>query len=97
MQTLTYANGPGFAYHHNKTDDVDNCKGVCSEQERKSANIFKDIRNDPNRTTNIFYQQQATFYLKDDTHGGEDVAIYASGKLKLKEVSGVSLRTRWRY
>lgn len=32
-------------------------------------------------TATIYYQQDAGIYLESETHGGEDVAVYASGPM----------------
>lgn len=64
-ETLSYANGPGFFYH--RLNDSDNVNMT-----------WKPVENDTNRD-NPYYQNLATFYLKDETHGGEDVGVYAIG------------------
>ena len=58
--TISYANGPGFAFHYNT-----------------STGYWRDLTNVD--TTADEYQQLASFYLPDETHGGEDVPIYAIG------------------
>lgn len=65
-ETLTYANGPGF-YHHRRNDsDNVNETWIPVEQDK--------TRGDP------FYTNMAGMYLEDETHGGEDVGVYAIGK-----------------
>ncbi|EFA01926.1 alkaline phosphatase 4 [Tribolium castaneum] len=64
--TLTYANGPGFAYHF--SPNVSTVLGP-----------WRDVREDWNRLNNPKYQQMASFELDDETHGGEDVAIFGTG------------------
>ncbi|XP_034933858.1 alkaline phosphatase 4-like [Chelonus insularis] len=64
-ETLTYANGPGFYHHVNNNTN-------------SSSNIWLPVEEDKTRN-DPFYQHLATFYLKDDTHGGEDVGLYAIG------------------
>ncbi|XP_001603241.1 alkaline phosphatase 4 [Nasonia vitripennis] len=64
-ETLSYANGPGFFYHRlNDTNNVNH--------------TWKDLVNDENRK-DPFYRHFAARYLKDETHGGEDVGVYAIG------------------
>lgn len=65
--TLSYANGPGFNYHFNP-------KGP-------TGYPWKNLSTDDTRLKNPLYQQMSSFYLIDDTHGGEDVPIYANGPL----------------
>lgn len=64
-ETLSYANGPGFFYH--RRNDSNNVNET-----------WKQLDGDKNRD-NIFYMHMAAQYLKDDTHGGEDVGVYAIG------------------
>ncbi|KAH0820285.1 hypothetical protein GEV33_002506 [Tenebrio molitor] len=64
--TLTYANGPGFRYHYRSN-------------ESSILGPWIDVRNDTNRLNNPKYRQLATFELDDETHGGEDVGIFATG------------------
>lgn len=65
-ETLSYANGPGF-FHHRRNDS--------NNVNETWIPVDKDqTRNQP------FYPHLATFYLKDETHGGEDVGVYAIGK-----------------
>ncbi|XP_043282455.1 alkaline phosphatase 4-like isoform X2 [Venturia canescens] len=64
-ETLTYANGPGFFHHRNNASTNINETWIPVENETDRA--------DP------FYRSLATFYLKDETHGGEDVGVYAIG------------------
>ncbi|XP_012280687.1 alkaline phosphatase 4 [Orussus abietinus] len=64
-ETLSYANGPGYFYH--RIND--------------SANVnetWRPVEKDPNRE-DPFHMHLASFYMKDETHGGEDVAVYAAG------------------
>ncbi|XP_029034185.1 alkaline phosphatase 4-like [Osmia bicornis bicornis] len=64
-ETLNYANGPGF-FHHRRNDSTnvnDTWRPVDQDE----------TRNEP------FYMQMAAIYMKDETHGGEDVGVYAIG------------------
>ncbi|XP_058791164.1 alkaline phosphatase 4-like [Phymastichus coffea] len=64
-ETLSYANGPGYAYHRiNDTSDP--------------KQTWRDLDNDKNRN-DTFYRHWAGRYVKDETHGGEDVGVYAIG------------------
>ncbi|KAF5281714.1 hypothetical protein FQA39_LY17735 [Lamprigera yunnana] len=65
--TLSYANGPGFNYHY------------VSPEDKLNKYPWRNVMKDRTRLTNPFYRQLAAVYLKDDTHGGEDVPIYAKG------------------
>ncbi|XP_044016281.1 alkaline phosphatase 4-like [Aphidius gifuensis] len=63
-ETLTYANGPGYWHHRiNNTNSTSTWIAVEDDQ----------TRNNP------FYQFFSGMPLKDDTHGGEDVGVYAIG------------------
>lgn len=64
-ETLSYANGPGFFYH--RRNDSNNV----NETWRRLDN--DTTRNEP------FYRHFAGKYLKDESHGGEDVGVYAIG------------------
>ncbi|XP_076641739.1 alkaline phosphatase 4 [Halictus rubicundus] len=64
-ETLTYANGPGFFYH--RRNDTDNVNETW-------RNLDEDMtRNEP------LYAHMAPMYIKSETHGGEDVGVYAAG------------------
>lgn len=65
-ETLSYANGPGYFYH--RRNDSNNVNET-----------WRKIEEDPNRN-DPFYRHFAPIYLKDETHGGEDVGVYAIGK-----------------
>jgi len=64
-ETLTYANGPGYWTH--RANDTDGKTWIrvetLDENERRSS----------------AYRHQAMFGLPDETHGGEDVPVYAHG------------------
>lgn len=63
---LSYANGPGFNYHYKPGNE-------------SILGPWLDAREDGNRLNDPLYQQLATFYQEDESHGGEDVGIYARG------------------
>lgn len=65
--TLAYGNGPGFDYHYTPNDTV------------TQAYPWRDVSVDENRLKDPWYQHISTFTKEDETHGGEDVAIYAKG------------------
>ncbi|KAL0121592.1 hypothetical protein PUN28_006844 [Cardiocondyla obscurior] len=64
-ETLSYANGPGFYYH--RRNDSNNVNET-----------WRKVEDDPTRNE-PFYRHFAAKYLKDETHGGEDVGVYALG------------------
>lgn len=65
-ETLSYANGPGF-YHHRRNDSTN--------VNETWINVAEDpTRGDP------FYRHFSPIYQPDETHGGEDVGVYAIGK-----------------
>lgn len=64
-ETLNYANGPGF-FHHRRNDST-------NVNETWRPVDQDETRNEP------YYMQMAAIYLKDETHGGEDVGVYAIG------------------
>ncbi|XP_076237776.1 alkaline phosphatase 4 isoform X2 [Calliopsis andreniformis] len=64
-ETLSYANGPGF-YHHRRNDS-NNVNETWRPVDQDGT------RNEP------FYPHMAGMYLKDESHGGEDVGVYAIG------------------
>ena len=66
--TLSYANGPGFALIDGQVDGVPRPISPGREQD------LSDID-----TTNPGYHQQSLVGLGAETHGGEDVALFASG------------------
>lgn len=65
--TLNYINGPGAIAVHNATTDEN------GKQDRLRRDLSKID------TTKPEYLQQALIPLKSESHGGEDVPIYASG------------------
>lgn len=65
-ETLSYANGPGFFYH--RRNDSNNVNET-----------WRKLDEDPTRDE-PFYMHFAGKYLKDESHGGEDVGVYAFGK-----------------
>lgn len=64
-ETLSYANGPGFYYH--RRNDSNNVNET-----------WRRVEDDPTRDE-PFYRHFAGKYLKDESHGGEDVGVYALG------------------
>ncbi|MGH9932389.1 MAG: alkaline phosphatase [Pyrinomonadaceae bacterium] len=77
MTTLNYANGPGYTGASN--DQPEGPKKCCEE-----PNTFKGITNgrpDLSQvdTTDPDYLQESTIALQSETHGGEDVPIFATG------------------
>lgn len=69
-ETLTYANGPGF-WRHRLNQSYE-------QQGRDGTWLRVNLLNDEDRS-NPLYQHQAMISLEDETHGGEDVPVYAIG------------------
>ncbi|EDW82973.1 uncharacterized protein Dwil_GK22608 [Drosophila willistoni] len=68
-ETITYANGPGYFEHLANETRPANSSNVW-----KPLNLFtQEERTSPT------YRNLAAFALKDETHGGEDVAVFAHG------------------
>ncbi|KAM0735547.1 Alkaline phosphatase 4 [Formica fusca] len=65
-ETLSYANGPGFFYH--RRNDSNNVNET-----------WRNVAIDSTRSNDPFYMHFAGRYLKDESHGGEDVGVYAIG------------------
>lgn len=67
-ETLSYANGPGYFYHRlNET------------KSSRDNDTWRELEHDQNRN-DPFYRHFAARFLKDETHGGEDVGVYAIGE-----------------
>src|SRR5436305_14012128 len=77
MTTLGYANERGYEGSSNRQSD--GTKHCCEEPLRFSP--FTKGRSDLLHvdTTNPDYLQEAGIPLSNETHGGEDVAIFATG------------------
>lgn len=69
-ETLTYANGPGFWSHR--------LNQSYEQQGRDGTWLRVNLLNNDDRS-NPLYQHQAMISLDDETHGGEDVPVYAIG------------------
>jgi len=73
-QTLSYINGPGYNYHR-----------VLSPQEKendtlKSIHTWKNLNLSEN-ALGRYEPHHAGFWMDYETHGGEDVPVYAIGML----------------
>lgn len=66
-ETLSYINGPGF-YHHRRNDS------------NNVNETWRPVDQDKERDE-PYYPHMAGIYLEDETHGGEDVGVYAIGKI----------------
>ncbi|XP_033192500.1 alkaline phosphatase 4-like [Bombus vosnesenskii] len=64
-ETLSYINGPGF-YHHRRNDS------------NNVNETWRPVDQDKERDE-PYYPHMAGIYLEDETHGGEDVGVYAIG------------------
>lgn len=64
-ETLTYANGPGYFYHR--------------RNDSKNVNETWRILDEDKTRDQPLYQHMAAMYVKSETHGGEDVGVYAVG------------------
>lgn len=70
-ETLSYANGPGFYDHiNNDTDFI---------QPRNINDIWVEVEKLNEKRLEPNYRHIATLPLADETHGGEDVGVYAIG------------------
>uniref|UniRef100_A0A1A9WZ03 Alkaline phosphatase n=1 Tax=Glossina brevipalpis TaxID=37001 RepID=A0A1A9WZ03_9MUSC len=63
-ETLTYANGPGFKDHLNVNATAENIWLTNFTEEQRQS---------------LTYRHLATLPLPDETHGGEDVVLFAQG------------------
>lgn len=71
-ETLMYANGPGF-YNHVYNSSTSNWTG------KVYFDTWKGIEGRAEERKSPTYQHMATLPLKDETHGGEDVVVFATG------------------
>ncbi|MBS1797751.1 MAG: alkaline phosphatase [Acidobacteria bacterium] len=75
--TLNYANGRGYT---GATDLFAEGPKFCCEEPKR---FLKPVTGRPDltkvRTTDPNYEQEAMIPMKNETHGGEDVAIFATG------------------
>lgn len=66
-ETITYANGPGFQSHRiNESSDEPSYLSTWIPVETMDRSALE-------------YRHLSAFYLGDETHGGEDVAVFATG------------------
>jgi alkaline phosphatase len=72
-ETLSYINGPGYNYHRTEaaTDAVNRTS---------SLNTWQNLNLTQNATERYF-PHQAGYWMDSETHGGEDVPVYASGPM----------------
>jgi len=62
-ETLTYANGPGYTFHRQYNSD--------------SQEIWINLKDASLQRNGTFYRHFFPLYLSAETHGGEDVPVYA--------------------
>lgn len=68
-ETITYANGPGY-FEHLANDT----------KPANSSNVWLPLKQfTKEEMESPTYRHMATLFLKDETHGGEDVIVFASG------------------
>ncbi|XP_058118452.1 alkaline phosphatase 4 [Anopheles ziemanni] len=67
-ETITYANGPGFLQHRWNDTMLES-----------TADWATWVKVDQLNRTDIKYRHLSAFPLGDETHGGEDVAVFAAG------------------
>ncbi|KFB49884.1 AGAP010596-PA-like protein [Anopheles sinensis] len=67
-ETITYANGPGFLQHRWNDTMLEG-----------TADWATWVKVDQLNRSEITYRHLSAFPLGDETHGGEDVAVFASG------------------
>ncbi|XP_034486228.1 alkaline phosphatase 4 [Drosophila innubila] len=68
-ETITYANGPGYFAHLANDTKPEN-----------SSNVWRPLKQfSKEDVESPTYRHLATLALKDETHGGEDVIVFASG------------------
>lgn len=68
-ETISYANGPGY-WDHLANDTSD---GKATTKWQELQNLSEKQRMEP------AYRHMATVPLNDETHGGEDVIVFANG------------------
>lgn len=66
-ETITYANGPGFQTHR------------INDSSNEPSHLGTWIPVETMNRSAIDYRHLSAFYLGDETHGGEDVAVFATG------------------
>lgn len=66
-ETITYANGPGFQSHR------------INDSSNELSHLGTWIPVDTMNRSTVDYRHLSAFYLGDETHGGEDVAVFAAG------------------
>uniref|UniRef100_A0A182ITT7 Alkaline phosphatase n=1 Tax=Anopheles atroparvus TaxID=41427 RepID=A0A182ITT7_ANOAO len=67
-ETITYANGPGFLQHRWNDTLLEG-----------AADWATWVKVDQLNRSEVTYRHLSAFPLGDETHGGEDVAVFASG------------------
>ena len=77
MTTLGYANGPGYAGASN--EQPEGSKICCSEPSTFKPYLKGRFDLSATNVLDPNYLQEAAIPLKSETHGGEDVAIFATG------------------
>lgn len=76
-ETLTYANGPGFWRH--RLNETDGSPGTTTDDISTDRTWRRVETMSPEEREAKTYQHRAMMPLEDETHGGEDVPVYACG------------------
>jgi len=71
-QTLSYMNGPGYTYH--RLNETGNSTSTLNTW--RNLNLTTAAENLDRQTSHF-----AAIWAKDETHGGEDVPVYATGPM----------------
>ncbi|CAG7833145.1 unnamed protein product [Allacma fusca] len=71
-ETLSYINGPGYNYH--RIDSADGINRTSTLKTWKNLNLTENAKG---RSV----PHMAGFWMDSETHGGEDVPVYASGPM----------------
>lgn len=76
-ETISYANGPGFLQHIKMPTAEDN---QSSNESLPPNHPWKSLwKLSAQERQSPTYRHQSMVYLQEETHGGEEVGVYASG------------------
>lgn len=78
FQTLSYINGPGYNYHR----VLSNVSEMEMNDTLQSVHTWRNLNQTEEKVLHGRYEpHHAGYWMDYETHGGEDVPIYAVGKL----------------